>query len=88
MKVLEVGKIGLTELNMEWFNRPGYEMTGETVTIGWSNDTASRQIVFRGDWTRFNTVRDCGDHWIFAGYTGYTRIDKNTFEITPDVDDM
>lgn len=93
MKVLEIGTIELSEKNRDWFNRPGYEMTGETVKIGWDAADgsgpirAASYIVFVGDWTRFDTVRDCGGHWIYAGWTGYIRIDKNTFGITYDVKD-
>lgn len=87
MKVLEIGTIELSEKNRDWFNRPGYEMTGETVKIGWSHGYTENLIVFRGDWTRYGTVRDCGDHWIHAGWSSYIRINKDTYEITYDAED-
>ena len=45
-------------------------------------------VIFRGSWTRYGTVRDCGDHYIKANYSSYSRIDKNTLEITNNVEDI
>lgn len=77
------GTIEKTERNRTWFDRRGYHMTGETLELG---DTTF--VVFKGSWTRYGTVRDCGDHYIYAGYSSYTRIDKETLEITRDVEDI
>ena len=86
MKALRKGKIILTEGNKKWYNRKGYTMTGETLTLG-DERQSTTYVVFKGDWTRYNTVRDCGDHYIKAQYSRYDRIDKQTLEITRDVED-
>lgn len=82
MKINKIGTIELTDKNKDWFNRKGYEMTGETVEIEWEDGTAAEIVVFKGTWTRSSTVRDCGDHYIYAGYADYYKIDKNTLEIS------
>ena len=86
MKALRKGTIDLTTENKKWYNRKGYEMTGETLTLGDENENTT-YIVFKGDWTRYNTVRDCGDHYIKAQYSRYDSIDKESLEITRDVED-
>lgn len=86
MNVYKIDTIEKTEENKRWFNRDGYEMTGETIEMGSENER-TLFIVFTGDWTRSGTVRDCGDHYIYAGYSAYYRIDKATLEITKDVED-
>ena len=86
MKALGVGTIEKTEENKKWFDRKGYHMTGKTLTLGDEN-SATEYVVFKGSWTRHMSVRDCGDHYIFAGYSQYYRIDKKTLEITEDVED-
>lgn len=86
MKVFGIGTIEKTEENKAWYNRKGYEMTGETIEMGSDNEKTT-YVVFAGDWTRTYTVRDCGDHYIYAGYSAYYRMDKATLEITKDVED-
>ena len=86
MKALRKGTIELTEANRKWYNRKGYEMTGETLTLGDENENTT-YIVFKGTWTRYGTVRDCGDHYIKAQYSRYDSIDKESLEITRDVED-
>lgn len=86
MKALRVGRIEKTEENMNWYNRTGYKMTGETLTLGDENSN-STYVVFKGSYTRYDTVRDCGDHYIKAQYSRYDRIEKATLEITRDVED-
>lgn len=83
MKVLERGTIERTAENKRWF---GNDMTGETLTIGDENGSTT-YVVKRGRTTLYGTVRDCGDHYIKAGYSGYDRIDKATLEITENVED-
>lgn len=87
MKAIETGTVEKSKENMAWFNRKGYKMTGETLTLGEPGSRLCEYVVFKGKWTRYDTVRDCGDHWIYAGYSSYYRIDKKTFEITNDVED-
>ena len=85
MKALGRGTIEMTESNKRWYEQNGYTMTGETLVLG--NETENCEyVVFRGTWTRHMSVRDCGDHYICAGYSGYDKIDKATLEITKDVE--
>lgn len=88
---LAKGTIEKTTENKNFFNRPGYEMTGETlieeVTDIDGHTTGTERVIFKGAWTRSYTVRDCGDHYIVARYSRYDRIDKDTLKITVDVED-
>ena len=86
-KAIARGKIEKSEQNKKWYDRTGYHMTGETITLGDDNQK-TEYVVFKGSWTRSGTVRDCGDHYIHAGYSQYDRIDKETLEITKDVEDI
>ena len=86
MKVLGTGTIERTEENKKCFDRRGYHMTGKTLTLG-DDKSATEHVVFKGSYTRYMTVRDCGNHYIYAGYSAYYRIDKDTLEITYDVED-
>ena len=85
-KAMARGTIELSEKNQKWYNREGYKMTGETLQLGNERENCT-YVVFKGSWTRYDNVRDCGDHYIKAGYSGYDRIDKETLEITKDVED-
>lgn len=38
-------------------------------------------------WTPFGTARDCGNHYIIARYSRYDRLDKQTMEVTKNVED-
>lgn len=91
MKAIKTGTIETSKKNREWYERKGYKMTGETLTLAfdYTSDlkTETSYIVFSGTWTRYQTVRDCGNHYIYAGYSSYYRIDKNSLEITADVED-
>lgn len=86
MKALGTGTIEKTEENRNWFDRRGYHMNGKTLILGDENESYEH-VVFKGSWTRYGTVRDCGDHYIYAGYSQFYRIDKETLEITEDVED-
>ena len=94
MRVLSIGKIETNESNRAWYERKGYTMTGETIEIEegpyleGENSSITVYVIFRGSWTRYGTVRDCGDHYIKANYSSYSRIDKNTLEITNNVEDI
>lgn len=92
MMIIKKDKIELNDSNLTWYNRKGYHMTGETITITTANpchglEESTTYVVFKGTWTRSGTIRDCGDHYIYAGYSSYTRIEKDTLEITEDVED-
>lgn len=86
MKALGIGTIEKTEENKRFYDRKGYHMTGKTLKLG-TEDSYTEYVVFKGSWTRYMSVRDCGDHYIYAGYSEYYRIDKKTLEITEDVED-
>lgn len=43
---------------------------------------ATNYVIFKGNHTPYCAVRDCGDHWIRAGYSSYYRIDKATMQET------
>jgi hypothetical protein len=54
-------------------------------------ETVTRIIVrmkrgFKG-WTPSGCARDCGDHYIVARYCQYDRVDKDTMNVTKDVED-
>lgn len=86
MLEIKVGTIELTEENKKWFERDGLTMTGETLEIG-DQMSKTTYVVFKGRHTPYMGVRDCGDHYIKAGYDRYDRIDKGTLKITKDVHD-
>ena len=44
-------------------------------------------VVMTGSFTRYGMCRDCGDHYIIARYDRYDRIEKDTLNITFDVED-
>ena len=88
------GTIEKSEENKKWYNRKGYHMTGETLSLEANPyedvgglPTTTVYVVFKGSWTRYGTIRDCGDHYIKAEYSSYTRIDKDTLKVTFDVED-
>ena len=82
------GKITITDEMKRWYNRDGYTVTGETLRIGDAHDYEYvTHMVFKGAWTRHGTVRDCGDHYVYAAYAEYYRIDKATLQITRDTED-
>ena len=94
MKAIKIGTIARTAEHKRMFERKGFKMTGDTLVIE-SNPykevgglpTKTTYVVFTGKYTPYETVRDCGDHFIHAGYSSYTRIDKETLAITYDVED-
>lgn len=81
------------EIKAEYGYR-GYHPTGEILAVDWRDDENAvglvycTYIVFKGSWTRYDSIRDCGDHYIWARYSRYDRIDKATLEITKDVEDI
>ena len=95
LKVLEVGKIEKTPEHRKMFELvKGFKMTGETLLIEVNPyesvgglPTKTNYVVFTGKYTPYETVRDCGDHYILAGYSSYTRIDKNGLKVTFNVED-
>lgn len=87
MKVTGFGTIELSPENMSFYNRKNHVMTGKTLTIEYENGMTISYIVFTGNHTWYSSVRDCGNHYIYAGYSSYYRIEKDNLEITADVED-
>ena len=89
MKVFKIEKKVFTEEEKKFYSRKGYKPTGEVFYMGDEFGVEiTGYVVFKGAWTRTGTVRDCGDHYIYAGYSKYYRIDKDTLEIIADVEDI
>lgn len=88
MKVYAVGTIDKSTENMAFYNRKGYKMTGETISIDYDFGESVTYVIFKGSWTRHQSVRDCGDHYIIACGSRYDRIDKTTWKIDRDVEDI
>lgn len=65
----------------------GFEYTGELMYIQYPGGGDEIQRVIKGKFTPHGAVRDCGDHYIKANYSSYTRIDKGTMKLTHDVED-
>ena len=86
MKALRRGTIERSEENRKYFEINGLKMTGETLTLGDEKSNCT-YVVFKGRHTPYGYVRDCGNHYIKAQYSRYDRIDKETLEITRDVED-
>ncbi len=72
-----------------WFTRmnPDHSMTGDTLTERFPDGSGHTLVIFTGPYTAYGMCRDCGDHYIIARYSRYDRIDKDTLEITKDVED-
>lgn len=69
----------------------GFEYTGEIIEIEYPDSMTGTITngyrVVKGKFTPYGGIRDCGDHYIKANYSTYDRIDKETLEITKDVED-
>lgn len=78
----------LTADEMAFFGKSykGLRPTGETIVKKWDGGSISK-VVFKGSWTPSGAIRDCGDHYIEAGYSAYRRISKDLTKIVDDVDD-
>ena len=67
-----------------------FKTTGDTLTHNWEGYGASGQttyVIFTGDYTPCGMCRDCGDHFIIAHHSYYSRLEKDTLLETVDVDD-
>ena len=80
--------------DMEFFGKSykGLIPTGETIvkewhgSEEWDNSMVSK-VVFKGNWTPYGCIRDCGDHYIEALYSSYRWISKDLQTIKEDVAD-
>lgn len=64
----------------------GLVPTGEAIKEEYKSGSCTR-VVFRGDWTPYDCMRDCGDYYIVAYWTHYNKISKDLQTIEYDVDD-
>lgn len=78
----------LTAEDMEWFRKSykGLKPTGEAIREI-SDHRSQTTVVFKGNWTPFGCIRDCGDHYIKALYSSYRWISKDLKTTREDVED-
>jgi hypothetical protein len=89
-KTITKGTIEQNEENKNFYNRKGYNMTGETLTFTYEDngtETEITYIVFKGSWTRSYSIRDCGKYYIHATGYQWNRINKDTLEVEYDIDE-
>lgn len=87
----------LTETEVKYFERvnPGFKCTGEELEEQYEEEQGRESggttfVVMKAtksNWTPYGMCRDCGDHYIIARWSRYDKIDKETLEITRDVED-
>lgn len=61
--------------------------TGETIKEI-SDNHSQTTVVFKGSWTPYGCIRDCGDHYIKALYSSYRWISKDLQTTREDVKDF
>ena len=78
----------LTTREMAYFGAcyEGLIPTGETIREI-SDRESQTTVVFKGSWTPYGAIRDCGDHYIKALYTSYRWISKDLMHTMEDVED-
>lgn len=86
---VRVFKDVLIDADKNFFERlnPGWKATGDMLEETFPDGSTNTLVVFTGPWTRRDTCRDCGTHYIIARHRRYDRIDKYTLQITPGVED-
>lgn len=83
----------LPKEEIAWFEKmnPKHKCTGETlsevVTETNGLERGTTYVVMKGNFTAYGMCRDCGDHYIIARWSRYDKVDKETLEITFDVED-
>ena len=91
ISVQEKDNFAIAERKYYEMINPGYFVTGATLHERYPDGSGITYIVFRGDAdhkrTRYLMCRDCGDHYIIARFSRYDRVEKDTLEITVDVED-
>ena len=89
MTIYEKGQ-SLTEEEKFFFTAvnkgTGLIPTGETIKKTYSTGIETK-AVFKGKWTPYGYIRDCGKYYIEARYSEYVKISKDLKTITRDVDD-
>lgn len=69
----------------------GLTATGETIVKRWCEhgcECSITKVVFKGGYTPYGAIRDCGDHYIEALYSRYLWISKDLMCIINDVEDQ
>lgn len=89
MKYTFTEQDGIVLENKEYFEQhnPGMAVTGGTLREEFPDGSATTYVIFRGNHTPSGCCRDCGRYYIIARYSRYDRIDKGTWNVTPDVED-
>lgn len=79
----------LTTREMVYFGAcyEGLIPTGETIKEI-SDNHSQTTVVFKGSWTPYGCIRDCGDHYIKALYSSYRWISKDLQATREDVEDF
>lgn len=77
----------LTAAEIELYKKSfdGLTPTGETI-VKEGDDCRITKVVFKGRWTPYGAIRDCGGYYIEAGYSAYRRISKDLSTVVDDVD--
>lgn len=86
MNRFEIKKNALTAEQMESYRKmnEGHDPTGDVLVENLKEGQIVKPI-FKGKFT--HSVRDCGDHYIIARYSQFDRLEKDTLELTEDVED-
>lgn len=66
-----------------WFKKLNkcMEIPGNTVELWEDGRMVSCKVVFKGPFTPYGAIRDCGKYYIEAHYSRYIKIDKETLTI-------
>lgn len=75
--------VELSAKDREYFenNAYGLELTGEALRFDYEDGESTIYAVFKGRWTPYGYIRDCGDHYIKACWSEYLWIDKDTLDV-------
>lgn len=89
MKQFRVIKNRATKEVMERQRRMFHDtISKDMMRVTYEDGTEIDFFILKGkSFTPSGCVRDCGDHYIKANYSTYTRIDKDTMSVTEDVED-
>lgn len=79
----------ISKEDAEYYTRmnKGFKATQDCLRVEREDGSAETYVIMKGRYTAYGMVRDCGDHYIRAKYSSYERIDKETLEVTQDVED-
>lgn len=82
----------ITKKDAEWYSKQfrGLKATTEIITKTYTDMGRTYEtniVVFKGSWTPYGAIRDCGDHYIEALYSSYRWISKDFQTIIEDVED-